>query len=209
MLSALKAIRQVHRRLLIHRRGLAALCVAVLIWAALTALRPPAPASATVWTAVRDLPSGTVLQDTDLQTQDIPVGLVPRAAHDLEALIGRTLASPLGSGEVATATHVMSNDHLAGYPGRSAIPLRIPDAESVGLLRPGDRVDLVASDVQQPSRGPKIVRDAIVIALPPQNSASNGVASEGRLVIFAVPTEDVLEVAAAASGAFLNIIWNR
>ena len=208
MPSPTEAVRRVHRRLLIHRRGLAALCVAVLVWSTLTALRPPPPESATVWRAVRDLPSGTVLQHQDLQRATVPREAAPRAAHDLRTLTGRVLAAPVGAGEIATATRLMGNDQLAGYPGRSAVPLRIPDADAVGLLRTGDRVDLVASDPQQPRSGTRIARDAVVLALP-QGSAGRDPGSDGRLVVFAVPTDEVVAVAAAASGLFLNVVWNR
>lgn len=209
MPSAPNAIRRLHRRLLIHRRGLIALCLAVLTWSALTIIRPSAPASDTVWTARRDLPSGTVLQPDDLRATDVPVDVAPRAAHDLKTLTGRTLAAPIGVGEVATSTQLMGNDQLAGYPGRSALPLRIPDADTVSLLRTGDRVDLVASDPQQPQRGTRIASDAIVLALPRTATNTNGPALDGRLVVFAIPSEDVVNVASASSGLLLNIIWNR
>lgn len=209
MPSALDALHGVRRRLLIHRRGLIALCLAVLVWSVVATLRPPDPPSATVWTAVRDLASGTVLQPDDLRATRIPRDAVPRAAHDLRSLAGRVLATPLGAGEAATATHLMGNDHLAGYPGRSALPLRIPDADAVSLLRTGDRVDLVASDPQQAQRGSRIATDAIVLAVPEPRTAGNAPALDGRLVVFAVPTEEVVAVAAAASGLFLTIIWNR
>ncbi|RZI82246.1 MAG: pilus assembly protein CpaB, partial [Microbacterium sp.] len=204
MPSVPAALHAVRRRLLIHRRGLAALCVAVLTWSVLATVRPSAPPSATVWTAVRELPSGTVLSAADLHATRVPPGAAPEAAHDLGSLTGRVLAAPLGTGEVATATQLMGNGHLAGYPGRSAVPLRIPDAATVGLLHTGDRVDLVASDPQSPRRGTRIATDAVVLAIPPAAAPGSAPALEGRLVVFAVPSQDVVEVAAAATGLFLN-----
>src|SRR5689334_20564880 len=209
MPSALAAVQGVRRRLLIHRRGLIALCLALLTWSVVTTLRPPDPPSATVWTAVRALPSGTVLRSADLRAVQVPLEAVPQAAHDLESLTGRALASPLGPGETATTTQLMGNEHLAGYPGRSALPLRIPDAATVGLLHRGDRVDLVASDPQQPQRGTRIATDAVVLALPEPTGAGSTPLLDGRLVVFAIPSDEVVTVAAAASGLFLNIIWNR
>lgn len=209
MPSAPNAVRRLHRRLLIHRRWLIALCLAVLTWSVLTILRPSGPVGATVWTAARDLPSGTVLQVEDLRAREVPVDLLPRAAHDLRALSGRTLAVPIGAGEIATSTQLMGNGQLAGYPGRSAVPLRIPDADTVSLLRTGDRVDLVASDPQQPRHGTRIATDAIVLALPHPGSSASTVGMDGRLVVFAIPTEDVVNVASASSGLLLNVIWNR
>lgn len=205
MPHALDVLRRIHRRLLIHRRGLVALCAAVAVWAVVVALRPPGPATTTVWTAARDLPSGTVLAGDDLRARQVPVGVAPPAARGLDVLRGRTLAAPMSTGEIATTTRLMGNDQLSGYPGRSALPLRIPDAATVGLLRPGDRVDLVGSDPQRPQHGTRITRDAIVLALPQES----GTGHEGRLVVFAVPSEEAVAVASAASGLFLDLIWNR
>lgn len=209
MSVALQALRSAHRRLLIHRRGLIALCVAVLVWSVIVALRPPSPPTATVWTAVRDLPSGTVLQPEDLRATAVPPAATPRAAHDLLTLTGRVLATPVGAGEVASSTHLMRNEHLNGYPGRSALPLRIPDADTVGLLRAGDRVDLVASDPQLVRGGTRIATDAIVLALPQSRTNVSAPSFDGGLVVFAIPTRDVVAVAAASSGLVLTVIWNR
>ncbi|MCX6397454.1 MAG: SAF domain-containing protein [Propionibacteriales bacterium] len=209
MPSALNAVSQVRRHLLIHRRGLAALAAGVAVWAAVTAVRPPEPPHATVWVAVRDLSSGTVLHADDLRAVPVPADSVPRAAHDLATLDGRILAAPVGAGEVATATRLLGNPQLVGYPGRSAVPLRVPDADAAGLLRAGDRVDLVASDPQQPRHGTRIATDVVVLAVPPPASGSNATGLDGRLVVFAVPSDEAVDIAAAAAGLFLNVIWNR
>jgi pilus assembly protein CpaB len=175
----------------------------------LNTLRPPLPAGENVWTAARDLPSGTVLDRADLVAMKFAVGTAPRAAHQLGALLGRTLGTPLGAGEAATVRQMVGTDQLAGYPGRSAIGVRIPDAEAVGLLRAGDRVDLVASDPQHHRPGYPLVQDAIVLAVPTSAPNRSGPELTGRLVVFAVPADQATAIATAATSLFLTVIWNR
>jgi len=63
-------------------------------------------------------------------------------------VLGRTLATPLGTGEPLTPAHLTGRERLVGYPGRVAVAVRIPDADVAALLTPGQRVALVASDPQ-------------------------------------------------------------
>lgn len=200
---------RVRRRVLIHRRGLVALAAAVLAWTVVTALRPPAPPQDTVWAARRDLAAGTTLTRDDLARTDVPAGATPTSAHGLRALLGRTLAAPLAEGEIATATQVVGTSRLAGYPGRSAVPVRIPDADTVGLLRVGDRIDLVGSDPAGDRPATRIAEDAVVLALPRSAAGANASPTGGRLVVLAVPDAETVEMADAASSLFLTVIWNR
>lgn len=206
----LRALDRLRRRLLIHRRPLAALCLGTAVLLTLTALRPPAPATVALWTAARDLPSGTVLDAEDLRRTPFTPGSAPAAAvPHLDDVLGRVLATPLGRGEVMTTAKVIGEDLLAGHPDRVAVPVRIPDAETVGLLRVGDRVSVVASDPQRRQRPERLLDDAAVLAVPAASGTSTGPGTSGRLVVLAVPSDAATHVAEAATSLYLTVIWNR
>jgi pilus assembly protein CpaB len=209
MSAVLRVLNAIRRRVLIHRRVLVALCLAALAWSVVTTLEPPPPSTESVWTASKDLPSGTVLSAQDLLRRSVPPGNAPVASHDLESLVGRTLAAPLGRGEVATTTQTMGSGHLVGYPGRSAVPIRIPDADTVDLLRSGDHIDLVGTDPQSDAPGTRVAEDAVVLSVPRRADRGSAPALTGRLVVLAVPSDTVVGVASAASRLFLTVIWNR
>jgi pilus assembly protein CpaB len=205
-----RAVSRVHRFLLIHRRGLASLCLGLGVWLVLGEVRAGPPPTIGVWIAARDLPGGVVVSAADLRRTDFLEQSVPTsAAQDEQALLGRTLAAPLSRGEIVTSADLLGTGLLARYPGRAAIGLRIPDPEAAALLRPADHVDLVASDPQQAKPPETLVRDAVVLTLPRASTDLASPTSTGRLVVFAVPAPDVEHIASVGSALFLTPIWNR
>ena len=212
MLAPLDVLHAARRQVLIRRRTLAALCAALAVWSGIHGLTRPPPAGVALVTAAHDLDSGTTLARSDLRRTRFSRGSAPAgAARDPDPLVGRTLLAPLARGEPVTPRRLLGAGALAGYPGLSAVGLRIPDEGAAALLEPGDRVDLVASDPQGGRDPERLVRDAVVLALPQPDpdAARTGVASGGRLVLFAVPRDDVEHVAAVANSLFLTVIWNR
>src|SRR4051812_9338633 len=137
----LRILDDLRRRVLVHRRLLGSLCAAVAVWLVVSAVAAPPPPTVPVWTASHDLPSGAVLARDDLARSRYLPGSVPAdATRSLDAVLGRTLATPLGAGEPLTTAHLAGSGPLRGYPGRAAVAVRIPDADVVGLLTPGQRV---------------------------------------------------------------------
>jgi Flp pilus assembly protein CpaB len=209
-MKLLRVLVDVRRRILVHRRVLGASLAALAVWLVAQQATAPPPATEPVWTAAHDLPSGTVLTRADLARTGFAQGSVPDAAvRSVDEVVGRTLATPLGSGEPLTAAHLTGSERLAGYPGRSAVAVRIPDADVVALLTPGQRVALVAADPQGGQAAERVVEDAAVLAVPKSDGDAAPTALPGRLVVFAVPREDADEVVAAATTRYLGVVWSR
>ena len=208
-MSPLRLLDALRRRVLVHRRLLGALSAALAVWLVVQAARTPPPATVPVWTAARDLSSGTVIGPHDLRrTGFAPASVPPAAARSLGSVVGRTLATPVGTGEPVTPAHLVGADRLAGYPGRAAVAVRIPDPDVAALLTPGQRVDLVASDPQGGRSPERLVEDAAVLAVPRSADAGGGMVT-GRLVVFAVPDGAADQVAAAGASRYLTVVWTR
>jgi Flp pilus assembly protein CpaB len=198
------------RRILVHRRPLGASFAALAVWLVVQASGTPPPLTVPVWTAARDLPSGTVLTEDDLtETGFAPGSVPPAAARSPDALVGHTLATPLGRGEPVVTAHLVGRQALDGRPGRSAVAVRIPDGDVASLLTPGQRVALVASDPQGGRPSERLVEDAEVVALPQSSADGAPGALGGRLVVFAVPSTVADDVAAAAVSRYLAVVWTR
>ncbi|MGO4256929.1 Flp pilus assembly protein CpaB [Marmoricola sp. RAF53] len=204
-------LRGARRRVLLHRRGLAALCVATATLLGFRLVAAPPPRTTAVWTAVRDVPSGAVLRAADFHRTGYAVGSVPAGtATDLSAVVGRTLVTPLGRGEPISERKLLGPGRLHGYPGREAVAVRIPDTALVSLLRSGDRVDLLATDPRGVAPARRVARDAAVLTVVRGGSEDAiGSTEAGRLVVFAVAAEEVDGLAAAPGTGFLTAIWRR
>ncbi len=178
--------------------------------AGVQATSPPAPPSVVVWTAQRDLPGGNALARGDLvATRLAPEVLPDGAVTDSATVVGRTLAAPMGRGEVLTHTRLLGDGLLAGYPGTTAVPVRVSDAGVVDLLRVGDRVGLVLADSDGRLGTEVLVEDLPVVAIPEVRSSGLGPATPGRLVVVAAPAAEATRIAAAAATSVLVPVWTR
>ncbi|QFG21594.1 SAF domain-containing protein [Actinomadura sp. WMMB 499] len=127
------------------RRPLATLFAAAAAWLALLTLRPGPPATVRVLAAARDLPAGATLAASDVRPVSLPPGAVPSGALRADAA-GRVLAGPMRRGEPLTDVRVIGDRLLRGFgPDKVATPIRIADAGTVRLVRPGDRIDVLAA----------------------------------------------------------------
>ncbi len=98
---------------------------------------------------------------------------------------------------------------LRGYPGATAVPLRITDADTVGLLRVGDRVSIVAADPEGRKVPDELLDDVPVVAVPAVPHGGPTSSTPGRLVVVAVDSSEATDVAARAAAAILIPVWNR
>ncbi len=209
-MNPMRTLHHLRRRVLLHRRPLAALTAGGAVLAGVHTAAPGPAETVEVWTVRTSLPSGTVLQRGDLVSTSLAPSTVPATAvDDPEEVVGRALAAPMARGEVLTGLRTLSRGLLRGYPGTVAVPLRITDADVVGLLRVGDRVSVVVADPegQEPPR--VLVSDVALVAIPGADTAGLSDATPGRLVVAAVPTPISLDVARWSMTGYLSVVWGR
>lgn len=195
----------VRRAVLLRRRLVAAVCAAAAVLVALQAAAPPPPPTVSVTVAARDVAQGTLLGPRDVERREVPPAVVPDGAAEARALVGRTTAGPLRRGEVLTGDRVLGPSLLAAHPGLVAVPVRIPDAASVGLLRVGDRVDVAAADPRGAEPAHVVAPAAPVLALPSADDGG-GAGLGGRLVVFATTPATARELAQAGVSRHLSLI---
>ena len=110
-------------------------------------LRPAPGGSTTVIVAAAALARGTVLAEADMRTKRLPAAYAPPGAiGSMSDAVGRTLVSDLAEDEIVTETRLGAG----GGPVASALPsgLRafvVPAGVPAGVLRAGDRVDVIAT----------------------------------------------------------------
>ncbi|WP_055563475.1 RcpC/CpaB family pilus assembly protein [Streptomyces atriruber] len=92
----------------------------------------------------------------------------------------------------------------AGVTAAVTAPVRIADADTVRLLRPGDRVDVIAAD-GSPAGGaePRVVASGARVSAVPE--PGEGPAESGALVVLSVPRDTAARLAGAGASARLAV----
>jgi Flp pilus assembly protein CpaB len=134
--------------------------------------------------AARSLPAGHSLTRRDVTVQRWPAHLRPAAARgDPAALTGRRLAGPVDRGEPITSSRLLGSDLTAGLaPGIVAAAVSLGDPHATDLVRPGDRVDLLAAD-----------RPADPLTAAPPTRPAVAVLAAGALVLAVLPATEVAD----------------
>ena len=203
MRSALRELlRAVSRRRWLLAAGLVAAAVAT----ALPVLSPTPPAGVSVLTAAHDLAAGTALTDADVARVSLPSELVPTGAlAGGEQVAGRFAAGPVRAGEPLTDVRLMGPGLLAllGQDGLVAVPVRLADPAAAALVRPGDRVDVLAAGTSPgaPPTASVLAAAAPVLAVPPADGDL-----EGALVVVAAPVTTATRLAGAATSSRLSVV---
>jgi Flp pilus assembly protein CpaB len=198
----------VRRATLARRRLLAALLAGVATLTAIRAASAPGEPTVPVVVARADLAGGRPLGTADVEVRALGEGVAPAGtASDPAAVVGRLLAAPVRRGEPLTDVRLVTPDLLDGYPGLVAAPVRVADAGVVGLLRVGDRVDLVASDPGG-ERAVTVAAGAPVVALPADEGdlSAGGSLLSGGLVVVAVDEEVAVTLARVSVSSVLSVI---
>jgi pilus assembly protein CpaB len=218
-------LRDLGRAMLWHRRLLAASLTAAAVAAGLTAVAPEPPPTVSVVAAARDLPGGAALRAQDLQRVALAPSSVPAGAlTDPSAAVGRRLAGPIRRKEALTDVRLVSRELLSAYGGTGddrlvATPVRVADADTAGLLRPGDVVDVLAADTGEGGTDTAEVVAAAVRVLSVPSPASDGSLggavpglggagpglSDGALIVLATSTPVAARLARAAVSSRLSV----
>lgn len=166
----------------------------LLLWARGNA---PSPTVPTV-VATSDVAAGEIVSDADVRVLGWPADSRPApAASSAEVIIGRRSTSPIRAGEPLTEQRVVGPAVLAAS-GVDQVAVALPKdpLSASGLVRPGDRVNLVG----RTDAGPRtLVTGAAVLTLAEESGAVLSVpASAAPAVVQAAATESIAMVLMSA-----------
>ncbi|WP_051214833.1 Flp pilus assembly protein CpaB [Granulicoccus phenolivorans] len=189
-----------------HRRILAALAAATSIALTGLALSPGATDTTAVLVAAGPLPGGRTLTAADLRIAHWPTAQVPaEALTDPADAEGRILATPLTAASPLTQASLVHGRAVVAE-GKVIATVRLSDPAQVALVRPGDRVDVIAAE------GPRsgvVARNVRVVTIP-QPAGDPGLLGGGETgaAMLLVETDEptATELARAATGSRLSLV---
>lgn len=207
-IDGVRRLRRLRRRVravvLGRRRLLAALCLGVAVALAVQARTAPPPPTVAVPVAARDLPAGARIAAGDVRLVAFRPGSAPAGLVPARRAVGATTAGPVRAGEPLTDVRLLGPGLLAAHPGTVALPVSLADTAVLRLLRPGDRVDVLAADPQRRRDAVTVASDAPVLLVPPRPEAS--APGGGGLVLVAVDEATARRVAGHAVASYLSVV---
>ena len=183
------------------RRLLSAGLVAAALAVGLSALAPAAPGTRPVVVATRDLPAGHRIAPGDVAVTRWPggVGGTAGAMASADEVVGRTLAGPLARSTVVSDAQLLGPGLLTGLPpGLRAVPVQLAQPGAAGLVRRGDRVDLISTT----ARG-VVADDVTVLADPSTGPGADG--EPAAVLVIAVTPGQALDLARAGPAGALMV----
>lgn len=204
-----------------HRRLCAALIAGLAAFLTLTALSPKPTATVDVVVASHQIESGQRLAESDVKTVAWPAEFAQPAGGAVNDVVGKLSIGPIDESEPITRSRLVDSNVLDSLPNSSglvAAPIHLSDAEQTSLIRPGDRVDVIAahSSDRDTQTAVVIAPDAIVLTIPAREKASagGGLLDSGgagsidskSLIIVAVPGQTATDLAAAGTHDQLSIV---
>lgn len=181
------------------RFAVVAVCLALAAGLTVQTLRPAAAPTVPVVVAAHDLAAGATLTATDLAVLDLPAALAPAGAvPDLATLQDATsaVATPAG---LPVVRSLLAGGLLTGPAGTVVTAVRLDDDGVAALLRPGDRVDLLANDGLG-GDGVVVARRALVLTAAQQAEAELLATATGSPLVVAVAPGEAAALAGAMSG---------
>lgn len=186
-----------------HRRKLAIVAAVAAVLTGVAAVSPEGPPTLSVVRATTQIAGGAVVGPGDVEVAEVVAADAPEGAMtDPAAVLGRRLTAPVAEGQVLTGLALLST--RAGTPGRVIAPLRLADADIAALLRPGQIVDVVATDQQTTNAA--VVADGVRVVTIPAVGEQDG-SQAGALVLVEVTVEEATTLARAAVSGALTVIW--
>lgn len=157
----------------------------------------------TVVVAAREIAAGEMVGRGDLTTARMSgdPGVLATLATSLEGLEGRVARRTLMSGELIGVGDLLAEAAPGGLVAMS-IPID-PAHASGGLIRAGDRVDVV--DVDAEGRAHYVVSDVAVLAVSAERSGALATGGD-RHVVLGLSREDVLAVAEAIADGRVDVV---
>lgn len=187
-----------HRRLL--AAGLAAAASALAIHVA-----EAEPATVPLVVTARDLPGGSILQRSDLDTIDVLPATVPAGVvTSIEAAEGQLLAGPARRGEPVTDLRLVGPSLVQGWgDDLLAVPVRIADPGAASIARPGEVVDLIAAPLNGEGTAGPIATGVPILAVPA--NTDGGLHVDGALLVVAATAAQAADLAEAAVTARISV----
>lgn len=175
---------------------------------------PPPVEKTSVVVAKVNIPPRTRIQESMLQTKEIPVDVVPEGAiTNFDDVLNVQVKVSIFAGDILTVQKVLADKSGEGFVGTippdcRAVSISVNDITGVaGFAKPGDKVDLLLAEKSDYSATTNIILQNVPLLSINQDmgnsmldgtSAKSGAISNPTIATFALRPEEVLKLISAS-----------
>lgn len=188
-----------------HRRLMGAVLAGFAVLLLGSALSEPDGPRESVVVLASSLPAGHTLTPSDVKVAHLFPEAVPDGAlKDPESLFGRSTAVALREGSILQPT--LLAEGTTAEPGRALVPITLRDQALRALLKPGDRITLVAPGYEQVEVLTSDARVAVLASPVEGSPLSMGGTEQGALILVNVPSAQAPLVAALGQDGGIRVV---
>lgn len=158
-----------------------AIAAATMVWTIRSTQEPTASAQAQVVTAAGFIPSGSVLTTDKLAIRSFPEAL-PGTAENEGLVIGKVAKIDIKAGDPIRLSDLATKDRLSYVVprGMRAVTVGLDPVSGVGgFLKPGDRVDIVATfEMNSSSFAKTVLQNVTLLAIGTQSQEGDNLAGD-------------------------------
>lgn len=157
---------------------------AAMIWTVLrSSSAPPANTETQVVTAASNIPSGMLLTAEKLQIRSFRTDAVPPgAAVSKEAVVGKVAQTDIKAGQPISLNNVVAKDRMSYVIPKymRAVTVGLDPVIGVGgFLKPGDRVDVIATfEMNSSSYAKTVLQNVTLLAIGAQSEEGGNVSAD-------------------------------
>ncbi|MDR2931458.1 MAG: SAF domain-containing protein [Propionibacteriaceae bacterium] len=190
------------RRVMLHRRALAALSAMASVLALCAVLQGAGGSTCRVLVVTTRLEAGVTPTTSQVETRAVPSDLAPDGAlTDIDWLADHVTAAAIPSGAILTEDDFIGQSQTS--PGAVVIPLSV-SPQILAAIQPGSRISVFFTDL---STGQATVARGIRVVTTPTNTGSGPFSTGGstQSILVEVPEATAGQINAAASVGSVSV----
>ncbi|QCV87225.1 hypothetical protein FEZ32_01610 [Acidipropionibacterium jensenii] len=196
--------RALHVLIARHRRGLAALLLAAVVWLIASSSSPSPEAEVAVVAASRQLSGGARIEVSALKMVQMPRRLVPSGALTATSrATGQTLVADRPAGSVLTSADLLGSPRAG--PGGALTGITISDPALLAMLQVGQTVSVVVAG--DGSRTETLAPSAVVrTILTGSSSGALSTTADHSMVVVSTDPASAARIATHASSQEIGVV---
>ncbi len=197
----MKNLTSLLRRILLHRRPLAAVAAMTCVFAVCSVVSDSTATTVDVYVAVERIPAGTTVTEPNLRRLSVPAELVPAGAITAASqVVAQMTVGAVPEGGILTQDSVISLTQATN--GSVIMPMAV-SPQILSVVRPGDHVSVFITG--HTAGQVEVVRGIRVVTIPQAEGSGFLSGSPGDYLLVEVPEDIASQIAVSTTSGSVTV----